>query len=122
MELGLKNKVANRNWCGRAERLWAGYCRYPGKRRMYCFSWLISILKARKRLRPRFTAQGLKAEAVKMDITNNAEVNSVVDSVIAKYKKIDILVNNAGGIFQHKTFVEKSEAECDRDLNLNLYE
>lgn len=38
----------------------------------------------------------IKTYAVKMDVTNELEVNSCIDSVVEKFGKIDVLVNNAG--------------------------
>lgn len=55
----------------------------------------------------------------KLDVTNKAEVDQVFDEVIAKYGRLDILVNNAG-IYQSKPFLEMSEEEWDRTLDINL--
>jgi 3-oxoacyl-[acyl-carrier protein] reductase len=63
---------------------------------------------------------GHQSIAVKADITKSSEVNEMVQSAIAKFGRIDILVNNAGGIFTLKLFTEKTEAECDADINLNF--
>jgi 3-oxoacyl-[acyl-carrier protein] reductase len=63
---------------------------------------------------------GNKAVAVKMDVTNGTEVDSVIKKVLDKFGKIDILVNDAGGIAPFKLFKDKTEADWDRDINLNL--
>jgi 3-oxoacyl-[acyl-carrier protein] reductase len=63
---------------------------------------------------------GRKAIAVKMDITNSTEVKRVVEESLKQFKVIDILVNNAGAISTVSHFIEKSEAEWYRDIELNL--
>lgn len=55
----------------------------------------------------------------KLDVTNKAEVNQVFDEVVAKYGRLDILVNNAG-IYQSKPFLEMSEEDWDRTIDINL--
>ena len=44
----------------------------------------------------RFAARGFRVEGLVADVSNPADVQSVVDSTIAIYGRIDILVNNAG--------------------------
>src|SRR2546428_6465613 len=41
-------------------------------------------------------ARGVRVEAAICDVSNPAEVQSVVDQTVAAYGKVDILVNNAG--------------------------
>ena len=55
----------------------------------------------------------------KMDVSNKADVDNVFDQVIAKYGRLDILVNNAG-IYQSKAFLEMTEEEWDRTIDINL--
>ncbi|HAS84905.1 MAG TPA: hypothetical protein DCS23_02425 [Candidatus Yonathbacteria bacterium] len=55
----------------------------------------------------------------KMDVSNKADVDSVFDQVIVKYGRLDILVNNAG-IYQSKAFLEMTEEEWDRTIDINL--
>ena len=63
---------------------------------------------------------GRKALAMKMDITKSAEVKSVVAQALKQFKVIDILVNNAGAISSIGKFVDKPEADWNRDIDLNL--
>jgi NAD(P)-dependent dehydrogenase (short-subunit alcohol dehydrogenase family) len=63
---------------------------------------------------------GGKAIAAKMDITSSTEVKKVVVEVLKQVKVIDILVNNAGAISSLVHFVDKPEAEWNRDIELNL--
>ena len=65
-------------------------------------------------------ALGCKAIAVKTDVTNSASVKAMTEAALEKFKQIDILVNNAGAISSLKPFIEKTEEEWDRDINLNL--
>lgn len=62
---------------------------------------------------------GGEAVCFKMDVTNAKEVNDVFDKVIEKYGRLDILVNNAG-IYKPKQFLEMTEEEWDRTLDINL--
>jgi 3-oxoacyl-[acyl-carrier protein] reductase len=63
---------------------------------------------------------GQKATEFKMDVTNSFEVNEVTMAATSQYGKIDILAAIAGATTPPKLFVDKSEAEWDRDINLNL--
>ena len=66
---------------------------------------------------------GCKSMAVKADITNQAEVNTMVKKVIDEYGRIDILCNVAGGIL-HKDNVpidEQDPAIWEKQLKLNLF-
>jgi 3-oxoacyl-[acyl-carrier protein] reductase len=63
---------------------------------------------------------GRKAMAIKADVSNSAEVNDMVKTALRQFGKIDILVNNAGVCTPPKPFIEMTEAECDRDINVNL--
>jgi len=57
--------------------------------------------------------------AVKCDISKKAEVEEMVKKTVEKFGKVDILVNNAG-ICQFKSFLELTEEEWDRTLDINL--
>ena len=43
-----------------------------------------------------FRARGIKAEGMLCDVSNQEQVQAVVDETIAAYGQIDILINNAG--------------------------
>ena len=62
---------------------------------------------------------GGEAIAVKCDVTKKNEVDSMVKAAVKKWGKVDILVNNAG-ICQFKPFLELTEEEWDRTININL--
>jgi 3-oxoacyl-[acyl-carrier protein] reductase len=60
-----------------------------------------------------------EALAVKCDVTKKEEVDNLVKKTIEKFGKVDILVNNAG-ICQFKPFLELTEEEWDRTIDINL--
>jgi len=64
--------------------------------------------------------QGRKALALKVDVTSSGQVNDAVAAALAQFGKVDILVNNAGASTPPKPFAEKTEAEWEPDLNINL--
>lgn len=64
-------------------------------------------------------AAGGRAEAAALDVTRSAEVESVLDAVTSRHGRLDILVNNAGVIGRYP-FLEITEAEWDRVLDINL--
>ena len=62
---------------------------------------------------------GGKAIYVKVDITNQCQINNLVDTTLKEFGQIDILVNNAG-IFSNKPILELDEEEWDRVIDVNL--
>ena len=60
-----------------------------------------------------------EAIAVKCDVSKKEEVEEMVKKTVEKFGKVDILVNNAG-ICQFKPFLELTEEEWDRTININL--
>jgi NAD(P)-dependent dehydrogenase (short-subunit alcohol dehydrogenase family) len=62
---------------------------------------------------------GREAMAVKCDVTKKEEVDEMVRKTIEKWGKIDILVNNAG-IADFKPFLELTEKDWDRTIDINL--
>jgi len=63
--------------------------------------------------------EGGEALAIKCDVTKKSEIEAMVKTVINKWQKIDILVNNAG-IVEFKPFLELTEADWDKTININL--
>lgn len=63
---------------------------------------------------------GGKAIFVKCDVTNNSQVQNMVNTTIRKFGKIDILVNNAGALGTLWSLEEVTEEDWDRILDLNL--
>lgn len=62
---------------------------------------------------------GGEAMAVKCDVTKKDEVNKMVAQALKKFSKLDILVNNAG-LCEFKAFLEMTEQDWDRTLDINL--
>jgi NAD(P)-dependent dehydrogenase (short-subunit alcohol dehydrogenase family) len=62
---------------------------------------------------------GGQAMAVKCDVSNKKEVDEMVQKTIEKFGKLDILVNNAG-ICQFKPFLDLTEEEWDKTIDINL--
>lgn len=63
--------------------------------------------------------QGGEALTIKCDVSKKSEVDEMVKKTIKAFSKIDILVNNAG-IYQFKPFLDLTEEEWDRTININL--
>ena len=62
---------------------------------------------------------GGEAMAVKCDVSKKNEVDEMVKKTIDKFSKIDVLVNNAG-ICQFVPFLEMTEEDWDKTLDINL--
>lgn len=60
-----------------------------------------------------------EAMAKKIDVTNKKEIEEAVKQATDKFGKLDILVNNAG-ICPFKPFLELTEEDWDRVLDINL--
>lgn len=64
-------------------------------------------------------AKGGEAMAIQCDVSKKAEVEEMVKKTIEKFGKLDILVNNAG-VVQFKPFLDLTEEDWDKTLNINL--
>jgi len=62
---------------------------------------------------------GQKVMAIKCDVSQKTEVDTLINSTIEKFGHLDILVNNAG-IFPYKDFFEMTEEDWDKVLSVNL--
>lgn len=62
---------------------------------------------------------GGEAIAMRCDISNKNEVDEMIGSTIKEFGKIDILVNNAGYL-EYASFLEMTEAQWDKTMNINL--
>ena len=65
-------------------------------------------------------AAGRRALALKMDVTNQAEVDGAVQKTVETFGRIDILVNNAGSSSQLRPFLEMTEEDWAYDIGINL--
>jgi len=64
-------------------------------------------------------SSGGQAIAVKCDVTSKKEIDGMVKKALDEFGKIDILVNNAG-ILQFKPFLELTEQDWDKTMEVNL--
>jgi len=62
---------------------------------------------------------GVKAIAVKVDVTNSDEVNRLFEAAINAFGRVDVLVNNAG-ITRDNLIIRMSESEWDSVIAVNL--
>ncbi len=119
MDLGLRGKIALVTGAGSQK----GYGKAIALTlaREGCDVIVVDIdLAGAKQTAAEIEALGRRAMVLKADISSSAEVNSMAQAALAKFKRIDILVNNAGAITTPKPFAEKTEAEFNRDIDLNL--
>ncbi|MHB8717838.1 MAG: SDR family NAD(P)-dependent oxidoreductase [Candidatus Dormibacteria bacterium] len=63
---------------------------------------------------------GRRSAAIKMDVTDAAQVRDVFAQVKAEFGSIDILVNNAGTLDHIAQIESQDEALWERDLRVNL--
>lgn len=64
---------------------------------------------------------GRQALAVTANVADRAEVDAMVKAAVDRFGRIDILVNNAGTSSEDKPFMEKTKADWDLDIGVNLY-
>jgi NAD(P)-dependent dehydrogenase (short-subunit alcohol dehydrogenase family) len=62
---------------------------------------------------------GRKGLALKCDVSSSADVEDMVKRTVAEFGRVDILVNNAG-ILTFKPFLELTDEDWDKTLNVNL--
>ena len=63
--------------------------------------------------------QGGEALAVRTDVTDERQVEALIQQTVTAYGRVDILVNNAG-IFGGRRIAETTTAAFDEVLNVNL--
>jgi len=71
------------------------------------------------KLEEELIANGLRAEACEMDVTDIESVNNTVNHICEKYGRIDILINNAG-ITEDCFLMIMSEKSWDKVIDTNL--
>jgi len=62
---------------------------------------------------------GREAIAVKVDVSKMEDAKKMAEETLKTFGRIDILVNNAG-IYPFKPFVEMTESDWDKVINVNL--
>jgi len=63
---------------------------------------------------------GGEAIFVRCDVTDNSQVQDMVNTAISKFGKIDILINSAGALGTMWSLEEVTEEDWDRIIDLNL--
>ena len=120
MDLGLKDKVALVTGTGSQIGYGKGIALTLAREGCDIISADVDLAGAQKTA-AEIEALGRKAMAVKVDVTNRAEVDDMVKAAIEKFGKIDILVNNAGASSVPKPFMEMPKSDWDIDIKVNLY-
>lgn len=119
MDLGLKGKVALVTGAG--SQIGFGKGIVLTLAREGCDIIVNDIdLEGAKKTASEVKSLGRKAIAIKADVSRSTEVNDMVKAALKQFGKIDILVNNAGACTPPKPFIEMTEADWDRDININL--
>jgi NAD(P)-dependent dehydrogenase (short-subunit alcohol dehydrogenase family) len=119
MDLGLKDKVALVTGAGSQKGF--GKATALTLAREGCDVVVIDKdLEGANKTAAEMKATGRKVMAAGVDVTDRVAVNAIVKQVLDEFGKIDILVNIAGATTPPRFFVDKTEEEWDRDLNLNL--
>lgn len=66
------------------------------------------------------TTQGRRAIAIQADVTKREDNERAVQAVMSQFGRLDILVNNAGGSGTTGPFLELTEEQFRRDMDLNM--
>lgn len=120
MDLKLNDKVALVTGAGSQIGYGKGIALFLAKEGCDIVAADIDVAGAQKTV-DQVKATGRRALAVKVDVTDRAEVDAMVRTVLDEFGKIDILVNNAGASSKNKLFAEMTRADWDIDINVNLY-
>lgn len=75
--------------------------------------------KEAKELCEELKKKGCNVIIFKADVTNRKEVDKMIDYVLGTYGKVDVLINNAG-ISEYKLFIDITQEEIQRMLNVNI--
>jgi 3-oxoacyl-[acyl-carrier protein] reductase len=62
---------------------------------------------------------GAKTLAVQCDVSKKEDVGGLIKTAMDKFGALDILVNNAG-VYPYKSFLEMTEADWDKVIDINL--
>jgi len=62
---------------------------------------------------------GSSCIAVACDVSKKEEIDSLIDTAVKNFGRLDILVNNAG-VYPFKPFMELTESDWDKVLDVNL--
>ena len=119
MDLGLKDKVAIVTGTGSQIGYGRGIVRVLAKEGCNIVSADMNLDGAKKTA-AEAQALGVKAIALKTNISDKSAVEDMVKATISEFKKIDIMINNAGADSIPMPFIEKTEAQINADIDINL--
>jgi NADP-dependent 3-hydroxy acid dehydrogenase YdfG len=72
-----------------------------------------------KALVEEITQSGGKASAIVTDVTDAAQVQSLVDAAVAQYGRIDVILNNAG-VMPHSPLERRKVDDWNRTIDINI--
>jgi 3-oxoacyl-[acyl-carrier protein] reductase len=120
MDLGLKEKVALVTGAGSQIGYGKGIVLTLANEGCNIIAADIDMEGAKKTV-AEVEALGRKALAVKVDVINRTEVDTMVEKALAEFGRIDILVNNAGSSSRLRPFLEMTKDDWDYDIGVNLF-
>lgn len=120
MDLGLKEKVALVTGAGSQIGYGKGIVLTLADEGCNIIAADIDLEGAKKTV-AEVEALGRKALAVKVDVINRTEVDTMVEKALAEFGRIDILVNNAGSSSRLRPFLEMTKDDWDYDIGVNLF-
>lgn len=65
-------------------------------------------------------AAGGRADFIRADVADGAQVQALVDTLLADTRRLDIVVNNAGVSHRNQPMLSVTEAEFDRVFSVNV--
>ena len=75
--------------------------------------------EAAKQIQNELKEKGINIEIFKADVSKREEVKELINFTLDRFKNIDVLVNNAG-IAQEKSFMDITDEDWNRMLQVNL--
>jgi len=120
VDLKLKDKVALVTGTGSQIGYGKGIALTLAKEGCHIISADIDFEGAQKTARE-IEALGGQTLVLRVDVTKRDQVDETVKKTLEKFGRIDILVNNAGVGSLERPFLEKTRADWDKDIQVNLY-
>ena len=75
--------------------------------------------EAAKQIQKKLKDKGINIEIFKADVSKREEVKALVKFTLDKFNNIDVLINNAG-IAQSKLFIDITDEDWDKMMQVNL--
>jgi NAD(P)-dependent dehydrogenase (short-subunit alcohol dehydrogenase family) len=86
--------------------------------------WIVVVSGRRKaeldRVVANITKKGGKAEAIALDVSHKADVETAADQILAKHGRIDLLVNSAGINVPKRSWADMELEGWDKVVEINL--